>query len=393
MKPLSLSASALNTFELCPARYHAENIERSRGAGSDAASLGTSVHGALELFVMACYINKTEEPTLPLLIDLYKLSYSQTFGVYDYETELYYDGYKLVCDWFARTKWDGVRVVSCEVKDNFPVPTSIGEIPFNYIWDRFDEHKPGEFRVVDYKTNRWGVQPSDLKKKIQARAYGLAAAIQLKKEGVEYKRIWVEFDMLRHSGPVGISFSREENAATWRFLKDSAQAIVDMPDDDLPEKLNDQCLFCVRKVSCDALRKNILVGGIHSLPTIEDKIDLRAQLEWQKKGLESLIKDMDKAILAEAKERDLEEFESDMSVLKIGVSRQRAVDPDMVKMALGEELFSKYGGVSFTMATVDKLLKGKELTADQKRDLKGLIYNKIGNPSVKVEPKNPIDDD
>lgn len=397
MIPKSFSATALQTFELCPARYHAENIERSKGVGGVAASVGSTTHGALEMFVQACYIERTHQPTFDLLIDFLRMSYVATFNSNDYTTEQYVDAYDMLDRWFKRTVKENyfediTRVVSVEVKTNFPVPTSIGDIPFNYIWDRFDEIKPGVFKVVDYKTNRWGITSADLQKKIQARAYGLAAAIQLKQQGIAYERIWVEFDMLRHA-PVGRVFTREDNAAFWKFLKESAKRIIDTPDDEVEEKLNDQCLFCVRKAQCGALQKNIMVGGIHSVGNIEAAIDLRAQLEWQKKGLESLIKEMDGKILTEARERDIEEYESDLNKLKITVSSQRAIDAEMAEKAIGPSLFEKYGKKGLAIGDVEKLLKGTELTSQQKSDLRSLIYQKKGEPKVKIIPKNPIDDE
>lgn len=392
MEPKSFSATAMQTFEMCPARYRAEAVERVKGIAGVAASTGSACHNALEMFVEAVHINKTEADSLDLLMQFYKIAYSQVFHSFDYDTEEFLDGQEMLKNWHKRTDFTGVKVLSVEVKTNFEVPTPIGPIPFNYIWDRFDQIGERTFKVVDYKTNRWGLQPSDLKKKIQARAYGLAAAIQLKREGIEWDRIWVEFDLLRHQ-PVGISFSHEDNAAMWKYLKETAKQIVETPDDEVEERLNDQCLFCVRKASCGALKKNIMVGGVHSLGTIEDAIDLRAQLEWQRKGLDALLREVDQKILAEARERDLEEYESDLVKLTIGVSRRRAVDAEMVQLAIGDALFNKYGSSSITMASVDKLLKGRELTDDQKKKLRGLIYTATGNPSVKIEAKNPIDDD
>lgn len=398
MEPKSLSATALHVHEQCPARYKAEHIDRSKGFGGTAASVGSTVHGALEMFVKECYIEHNHKPTLKLLQDFYHLSYIQTFGSHDTGTEEYLDGLEIISRWFARPGREEyfatARIVSCEVKTFFEIPTSIGPIPFNYIWDRFDEMKPNVFKVVDYKTSRWNIRSDDLQKKIQARCYGLAAAIQLKKEGITPDRVWVEFDMLRHEpGPVGRVFTREDNAATWKFLKDSAEAIIATKDDEVEERLNPECLFCVRKATCRALQKNVTVGGIHSIPTIEQAIDLRAQLEWQKKGLDSLIKDLDNKILTEAKERDLEEFESDMNKLKVTVSAQRAVDAEMVEKAIGPTLFERFGKKAITMSDVDKLLKGKQLTPEQKADLRGLIYMKRGEPRVKIDPKNPIDED
>lgn len=398
MKPKSFSASALHVFEQCPARYKAENVDRSRGFGGTAATLGTTVHGALEMFVKATIIEKSQEPTLEFLQDCFKMSYVTTFGTTNYETIEFMEGAEMLVNWFARNfkerqYFETATVISCEIKSFFDVPTSLGPIPFNYIWDRFDYMGDGKYKVVDYKSNRWGIQPADLVKKVQARAYGLAAAIQLKNEGREYSSIWVEFDMLRHKGPVGIKITHQDNVAFWNYLKAQTEEILKTPDDEAEERLNPECLFCVRKTDCEALRKNIMVGGLHSIGSIEQAIDLRAQIEWQRKGLNSLLEEIDKKILTEAKQRDMHEFESEDNKLIIGIGQRRNIDADMVEKAIGENLFSKYGGKSITLGNVDKLLKGKELTDQQKRDLRGLIYYTAGNPSVRIEPKNPIDEE
>lgn len=388
----SLSATALQSFATCPARYKAEKLDFADGVSSNtAATLGSSVHGALEHYVKGVYLDQLYSPDEKLLLDFFKMSYAKEFGSYDYETVEYMEGYEMLQKWFKRTSFNGVTVLSCEQKTFFNVPTPLGEKPFNYIWDRFDRIGDGVYKVVDYKSNRWPIQPKDLKKKIQARAYGLACAIQLKSQGLEYERIWVEFDLLRH-GAVGISFSREEIAATWYFIKDSAAEIANRGPDDFEERLNAECLFCPRKADCNALKKNILVGGIHSIGSVEEAIDIRAQVQFQKAGLESLIKELDMKILAEAKERDMEEFESDMNRLRITAGRRRDIDAERAEHVLGPKLFTKYGSTKLNMKDVDKLLKGKELTDDQKTELASLIYWKTGEPSVKIEPRNPIDD-
>lgn len=389
MIPKSFSATALNVAELCLARYKAESIDRGTGIGNSAASTGTSVHGALEMYVKAVYINKTHEPDLKFLLDLFKMSYMTTFGTADLETQDFEDGVEMLTKWFHRTNFENSTVISAEVKTSFPIKTSLGEIPFNYIWDRFDQIGKDEYKVVDYKTNRWGINPTDLKKKIQARAYGVAAQIAYPNA----KRIWVEFDMLRHDGPVGIVFTRDDNIATWRFMVAKAQQIIDTPDDEVTESLNGECLFCVRKQSCKALLSNIAVGGVFSIQTPADMVDQRAALDFQKKAVESALKELDVQILATAKEADEWEFESDTNRMNISVYRQRAVDPEMAQMALPEDIFKKYGGSSFTIGNVDKLLKGNEIDDATKSQLRSLIYTKTGEPSVKSSAKSILEDD
>jgi hypothetical protein len=388
VEPKSFSATAFNVAELCLARYKAEHIDRSKGFGGTAANLGTAVHGALESYVKLVHLDKQGAESEKILLDFFRLSYMQTFNTSETNTIEYLEGVQMLKAWFKRTDFSKFEVISCEVKENFPIKTSIGEIPFNFIWDRHDRLDDGVYRVVDYKTNRWGLNPSDLKKKIQARAYGVAAQIKYP----DAQRIWVQFDMLRHDGPVGIVFTRDDNIATWNFMKAKAEQIIATPDTDVPETLNPECLFCSRITSCSALLKNVSIGGVLSMPKIGDMIDKRAELEWQKKAVESALSKLDEVIIGRARVEDQLEFESDMNRLRIGISATRAIDAERAEHVLPPEVANRYMGKSLTIGNVDKLLKGPELSEEQKSQLVSLIYMKRGEPRVKIEPKNPIDD-
>lgn len=387
MEPKSFSATAFDVAQLCLARYKAEHIDRSKGFGGTAASLGTSVHGALELYVKTVILEGKAPESLKLLEDYFKMSYMSTFSTTEINTIEFLEGWEMLKKWYKRTDFTKFKVLSCEVKENFPINTSIGPIPFNFIWDRHDQLGENTYRVVDYKTNRWGLNPGDLRDKVQARAYGLAAQIKYP----DAERIWVEFDMLRHDGPVGIVFSRDDNIATWAFMKRQAEAIISAPADP-PETLNTQCLFCVRKTECSALRKNIDVGGVMKTGAdIERLVDVRAELEYQKKAVTAAIADLDKVILGRAKEEDRLDFESTLFTMKVGVSARRAIDAERAEHVLPKEIIDRYFRKSITIAEVTKLLKGNELTEEQKDALGSLIYMHKGEPSVKIESKNPID--
>lgn len=327
--------------------------------------------------------------TREMLIDFFKMSYMNVFSTTDLNTIEFLEGLEMLNKWFDRTDFSTFTVLSCEVKENFPIKTSIGEIPFNYIWDRHDQLDEGIYRVVDYKTNRWGLNPQDLLKKLQARAYGLAAQIKYP----QAERIYVQFDMLRHEGPVGIVFSRDDNIATWRHLKAEAERIIATPDDEAPETLNAECLFCPRSTECEALQKNIEIGGVLSTAADPQRmVDIRAQLEWQKKAVSSAIEKLDAVIIERAKLEDVIEFESELNLLRLGVSSQRAIDAERAEKVLPAEVASQYMGKTLTIASVTKLLKGNELTDEQKNELLGLIYFKKGEPRVNVQTKNPIVD-
>lgn len=396
VNPKSFSATALQVAQTCTARYKAEMLDRNRGFGgaNNAATLGSAVHGALEYYVKATQIQKSEPESLEALMSYFKISYMQEFNTTELNSVEYFEGVEMLKKWFERTSFEGVTVISAEKKDNFPVKTTIGEKPFNYIWDRFDYLGNDEYRVVDYKTNKWGLRPEDLKNKIQARVYGMVAAMQLHAEGKTVKRIWVAFDMLRHDGMVGISFSRDENIATLKFIRTLAQKIIDTPENEVTETINNECLFCVRKQGCSALLKNVAVGGVHSLGSIEETVPRRAYIEMQIKALNAALREMDSWIIDNAKKRDELEFDGDDFILNVGMSLgNRKVDPDFAAKILGDELFEKYGGKSLPMAAVDKLLKGNEITAQQKSQLRGLITRPPGEPKVRITPKNPIDEE
>lgn len=394
MEPKSLSASSLHVAELCMARWSAEYLQRGRAMDHPAASLGTAVHGALEVFVKTTVLTDEQPYSFEYMSDLFKMSYMTVFGTAEWQTDQFMDGIEMLSSWFKRTSWEGVKVLSAEIKESFPVPLgSTGlTVPLNYIWDRHDQLGETEFRVVDYKSSAWSIRPEDLKNKVQARIYSLACQIK----HPEATRIWIEYDMLRHDGPVGIVFTREENVAVWKFIKDRARMIAETPADtpieDL-ERLNPECNFCVRKASCSALQRNITVGGIYHLSSGEEAVDLRAALEYQKKAVTKAIEELDNMILADAKARDVFEFESDMNTLNIGMSSRRGVDAERVEMVIGEDLFKKYGSSSITLKIVDKLLKGSELTPEQKAQLRSMIYMKQGEPSVRVQSKSMIDED
>lgn len=372
------------------ARYHAENILRTPRPPHRAADLGTAVHAALEKYVETVYILKQRGADLDYLIQLYRLFFMATFGTVEPElNEWYAEGLAMVKVWFARTDFDDREVLSVETKENFPIKTSIGEIPFNYIFDRMDRltDRPDEYEIVDYKTIRKGLSPSDLKKKIQARFYGLAGQIKFPNA----KRIWVRFDLLRHDS-VATAFSRDENIATWRFAKTLAEKIIASSSDDLEQTLNPECTFCVMKASCETLQKNITGGGVFSVPDLNSRIDLLARLEFQKKGIDSLMGELSDLILKEAVEMETLEFATDLYSAKVIQSYRRAVDAERVQHVVGDALYYEYGGIKMNFTDYQKLVKDRRVTAEMRDTLKGLVYRTPSEPRVAIELNNPIDE-
>lgn len=384
MRPKSLSASALNVAELCLDRYREESILRTPRVENDAASLGTACHAALERYIKEKMLGPVKDGSKDweLLQMFFHVSFGEVFGSFERTDSRYKDGLDMLKRWLDRTDLENIDVVSCEVKSTFNVKTSIGDIPFNYIWDRFDKVGEREYRVVDYKTSKFNVSPDDLRNKIQARCYGLAAQI----EYPDAKRIWVQFDMLRHD-PVGVVFTREDNKETWKFIKAIAERII--AEEDPKPTLNDECRFCVKRLGCEAATANAAAGGLVSLDYMKDGelSNLRALTDFQLKTLKVNLQDIDRHILSRARAAEVLSLEGDKASSLIKVRKDRTVDPDRVRMVIGDAKFLQYGGASLTMAAFDALMKDASISDDDKKTLKSMISHKIGEPYVASKRK------
>ncbi len=381
MIPVTLSASSIHVADLCMKRWEAEYANRSRGLGNDAANLGSVCHAALEDHVKECYIDKTQEASLERLLAQYRVYFISSFG--DTEHEFYDDGVQMITVWFNRTDLSDVEVLDVENKKSFELPTSAGPIQFNYIFDRFDKLAEGQFKVVDYKTIRWAYPPEDLHKKVQPRSYALAAAIELKKNGITYDRIKIEFDLLRHER-IGTWFTYKENHQTWLALIAVAEKIIATPTGAARATLNEECGFCPIKAKCPELQRSISLGGSIGMET-EQLVDIRAQMEWQKKAVNNALAEIDDLLMTRAKEADTLEFSTANNKMTVTVSATRTVDADLVEQVIGSDMFTRYGGRALTMGAFDRLIKDPKIPDDQKVKLRSLIGRKIGEPRIKVE--------
>jgi RecB family exonuclease len=371
MKLTSLSATAAQVFELCEARWRAERVDWASSPGSRAAGLGTVCHAALEHFVHdKIYDDLTCDQEL-MMLGYYTKAYEAQFA----DKTHFEEGLALVLRWMRRQVWAGRRVLSTEVKENFMLPTSIGRIPVNFIWDRCDEMADGTIEVVDYKTNVAPLTHEDLMHNVQARLYGLAAQIKFPSA----EMIWVTFDYLRHQ-PVGVRFTKEQNAETYRYMRRLAERII--VSEGKEETLNDQCKWCVRRHACGKLRDHVKVGGILGITDPAEAADRRRDLDAVAQAVKVMIEELDQVILAHMDDIEETEFKTDHTEVKLDVSSRRHVDDRLAAAVLGPDIMAKYG--SLTMANIDALLKGKELDDVQKKELRELIFPKLGNPRVKT---------
>lgn len=389
MELRTISASSFQSYEECPKRWFEENVKRTpRSGGTAPADLGTACHQALEDYVGVVYKDKKREPDLKLLLMFYRVAFQNAFGSADLDRPEYEDGEQMLRRWHDRTNLDGVEIISMEQKDYVEIKTSDGLKRYNYIWDRCDRlYEDGKkiIRVVDYKTIRANLSPEELGTKIQARMYGMAAAVQFKDEQPD--EIWIQFDLLRY-GTVDVKFSREQNLATWKYIRETAERILATDETKVPEVLGPGCQWCVRKATCKTLRKNIEGGGTFSLQDDEALFKARVELESTQKAAKYALEEIDNLIAARAVQRDELEWETDNYEVKFTSKRTRVVDAHEVRMILGDQIVAQLGKV--TLGDIDKLRKGNEITPEQKSLLGGAIKSQFSDPKPKVVKKTGL---
>lgn len=383
MRPKTLSASSIHVAELCLSRWRHEMLEKPPTPPNPAAQLGTVVHNALENYVRLVYMEKAQEPDINLLRMFYVSAYSGEFGFADEQDATYLAGLDMIENWFKRTTeyLNGITVLSVESKQHFELPTSLGKIQFNYIFDRLDETAPGEYRVIDYKTSVFPVTADDLPKKIQVRVYALAVNMMFP----EAKKIWVQYDMLRHSA-VGRVFEPADNRATYRYLKSVAETIIATDENNAPETLNPECRFCIKVTKCEAVRRNVTAGG-HVAGDLRSMIDEYALLRAQRDALNEACRKLEQEITSDARENEWTENEGEEARVKFSVRRMRDVDADRVQHLVPRVLWDKYGSSSITLKDFEAMLRDKSVDPELKKKLQGMVGTRVTTPSLKIEFK------
>lgn len=377
----SLSATAANTYELCPARWKAEygTSPKPPDMSGTAAEKGTVCHAAAQRWVEEGWYKRDDVGWDDFAV-IVREEYAKLFPD---DTELK-DCLAWMKVWWERTDLiNGRTILSTEKRDHFPLKVSDSRsVRFNFVIDRLDVLDDGTIEVVDYKSSILPVQPADLENKIQPRAYAVAAMIK----HPTATSVKVTFDMLRHD-PVSYTFTRDECVATFKYLRDLARRII--ADDTAKEKLNEECRFCIRRFQCKTLLRHVDAGGALSISDPNTAADMRDQMHNQVAAMTKMIETLDEYLMKHLESEDIFDFETPAGVVvKVTARRNRFVDPLVVTDIVGAEMVARLGGVK--IGSVDAMLEGTELTAEQKSALRQSIQKKAGNPSIKTTQKKAV---
>lgn len=379
-----LSASSIDTFEGCEARFYATYVEKGPEISGDAAVGGTVAHEALEEVITTGIHRDMATFTLKAIIAIYD-KHADRFGLNKKQIS---DGHGMMKNWHEYHMLYGFKeVLSAEVKERFNLThPELGSIPVTYIFDRADwDPQNATLTVIDYKSFAAPMAVDELIRKVQVRIYGVAAAIQYKDLG--HQSLWVQYWLLRY-GPIGIAITREDNIATWRYLQDVWERIV--ASDGQKETVNSGCRWCIRKTSCDALKRHVSAGGVLGLGPERVAVEL-FDTKNRIAALNNLKTELEDALSDFLDENGQTEhvFESGTQVFLKPTAR-REIDGATAVAILGPELVTRYGTIGVTV--LDKILKDEpDLTDDQRKKLTALVKKKNG-VSMTVKVPSNLDD-
>ncbi len=380
MDPTHLSASAIKTYESCPARFYAENVVRARQASGVAADLGTAAHEALEKWTTNDLMEFGPDG-LSKLLD----RFATESAILSLPDEQIQQGRKMLKGTYERLEENPpYEILSVEVKEDIEIPiTKNKKIKFTYIYDRCDRMEDGSIDVVDFKSWFQALDPATAKTLVQVRMYALTAAIKYKDQNPP--AIWVTLDQLRY-GTVSVKFTRDDIREIYAYFKDVVQRI--WADDGTREQVNPECRYCIRKDSCESLQKVIQVNpdgvlatddfdiiGEQMAETYEAIKALGMQLETYEDWLDGYLEE----------HRIPEAATSSGIVVKYSPTSRRSIDSERVAKAVGPELSQQYG--KFSMGDVDTLLKSDDIDENVKDELKGLIKTNISTRVTARYPK------
>lgn len=397
----SLSASSVTTFEECPQKWKSLYLDRVPSESGDAATLGTLVHAVLEAYVKNGHHKADpsmfEVPSV-ILADYLKVLYPSHFSTDKFMS----DAQRMLMNWLSRSLddyWENRTVLSTETKESFTLSASLDgvehSVPFNYIWDRADriEHDGTyDIEVVDYKSWRKPLGPDAVRGKTQTGSYALAAHLKYPNA----RRIWVTMDQLRYD-QVSVCYTAEEAEAMHDKLRAVLRQIIYyIESNNFPEKLGPGCQYCPRKQVCSLLRRTDDVKGAIATGDPARVAGALYEAQAKYKAQAMVVAELEEWLLREAQERDEVSFEAGDFKIDLKLSSRRSIrDHEEMADVVGADIMRREG--TLTMAVVDKLLKGKDLTVSQKNALKGLIVrNWSADPKVELTAGaalTPMDDD
>ena len=249
-----LSASALQTYEICPLQFKLEREWRIPGEVPAAMEYGATIHRILLAYYESVRLGRTIEDDQ--LIELFKADLGAAGIEEKYQHELYErQGIEQLRGFLAKCKRDSVpNVLHTEERFDMQIGPAkvVGRI------DRIDQLGNGRVAITDYKTGRPRSQ-EDADRSLQLSIYALAA-----REKWGYHADQIVFYNLEENSSVVTRRSESQLQECKREVEEVARKIAAQEFDAKP---GFYCTFCAYRSLCPATEKRLYTIAIDKKPS------------------------------------------------------------------------------------------------------------------------------
>ena len=360
------SHSRLSTYETCPLKFYYKYVEQpdvEEVLGKNiAALLGTAVHETLEHLYKE--ISFARDVSLDALLEFYQTAWGKEWTddviipEYD-EVTWKHLGEKYLADYYASHKpFDKEKTIALERM----IRLELGDYSLIGYIDRIAEEKPGRYKIIDYKTNKY-LQPQE--KFDNDRQLGLYE-IGLRQMFNDVKNVDLVWEML-HYGKQMVSHRTKEQLEQ---LKKSTIALIEEIESakDFPPQESPLCEWCEFQAVCPKKKHEKATAAMTVKEFKKDEgvklanvfIQTKAKLdEWGLKNEEAK-----KDILAYGQQHNVVKVIGSAAAVSISKSQRKGFDPkveDLLKKAGLWEEFSKLdsGALAKALDNLDPALKKK----------------------------------
>jgi DNA helicase-2/ATP-dependent DNA helicase PcrA len=239
-----LSASALQTYEICPLQFKLEREWRIPGEVPAAMEYGATIHRILLAYYESVRLERTIDDDQ--LIELFKTDLGAAGIEEQYQHELYErQGIEQLREFLARCKRDSVPHV-LHTEEWFEM--QIGPAKVVGRIDRIDQLGNGHVAITDYKTGRPRSQ-EDADRSLQLSIYALAA-----REKWGYHADQILFYNLEENNSVITRRSESQLQECKHEVEEVARKIAAQEFDAKP---GFYCTFCAYRSLCPATEKRL----------------------------------------------------------------------------------------------------------------------------------------
>ncbi len=240
--PSRFSFSQLETYTLCPLRYKYQYVLRVPTPAGAAASLGTSIHSALQFFYQDV-INK-KKPAVRDLLGYYRTSWIPVgFLSRSHEKRMKEEGRRMLLNYYKTFHKKYSDVLDVERSFNIKVDGMLitGKI------DRVDQKKNGDLEIIDYKT---GKKPDEkkLSDSLQLSIY-LMAASDKNLYGKPAQKVHLTFYYLQDSSKITMQKTAQDVVNVKGKIK---EIVGKIKDQEYTPRVGPWCDFCPFRMICEA---------------------------------------------------------------------------------------------------------------------------------------------